>query len=133
MPLDIRPRFSFLIANGGETVSTAQAYAALDIAPPDDHAGISSADCISALSESDVVGLSGVMYNRFAEVVLPLCPIATSMLQALKKTGAAALMSGSGSTVYGAYASRSEALAAQRALPFPTVYAETLYPSETRL
>ncbi len=116
----------FLVINRGEYVSTAQAYAMVDTrlsipTTPDWR------PCIEALNNRrDDIGLT--MTNTFEPYILPLCPLATEAKAALSEHGAiAAMMSGSGSTVYGIFDSRDAALAAQKQLPFDSMYATDVF------
>lgn len=105
-----------LIVNSGERVSTQKAYSALDKAFRDFKSVEGRIDLnttISSLRQGSEIKL----FNIFEEVVLPLCPIAKSAKEALLSLGAsAALMSGSGATVFGIFASREKAKNAEMAL-----------------
>ncbi len=117
----------FVIINRGEGVSTAEAYAMLDSRehlagrPADERA------CIACL-ENDLESVGGTMYNSFEPFVLPLCPLAKEARQLLTDNGAvAAMMSGSGSTVYGIYADREAAIHACETLPFSAIYVTDIF------
>ncbi len=127
-PLSSGRKYSFLIANAGEKVSTAAAYAALDSCPVKRGADRSSAGCLGALEQGDFTALAQSLYNRFEEYVLPICPGAAGMRAALREQGGSALMSGSGPSVFGVFESKAAALSAQKKLSFETVYAESLFP-----
>lgn len=105
-----------LIVNSGERVSTQKAYSALDKAFGDFKSVEGRIDLdttISSLRQGSEIKL----FNIFEEVVLPLCPIAKGAKEALLSLGAsAALMSGSGATVFGIFASREKAKNAEMAL-----------------
>ncbi len=119
----------FLIYNGGEPVSTPAAYTALDMCGRERHPAASPDELVRILSEN-VDRLAQVMFNDFESVILPTCPIATDALHAFRGSGAcAAMMSGSGSTVFAVYRSEADALEAQKNLPFEAIYATDVFPS----
>ncbi len=126
-PLEPTPKYYFLIANGGESVSTQVAFSELD-ASPSMRQFTSVQDCYEALIRGDASTLQGQLYNRFEDSVLPRCPIASGMLSVFRSLGASALMSGSGSTVYAVFSNEEEAKNMQAILPFKTHYAESVFP-----
>ncbi len=118
----------FLIVNRGESVSTGEAYGRIDACGDTGRAPLPWQKCVSAL-KNDMQGLPDTMENTFEACILPLCPLADEAKQALSANGAvAAMMSGSGSTVYGIFKSRDRALAAQGQLGFPSIYATDVFP-----
>ncbi len=105
-----------VIVNSGERVSTPEAYSALDSAFGDFGTVEGRIDINTAVSSLHQ-GSDLKLFNIFEEVVLPLCPIAKSAKEALLSLGAsAALMSGSGATVFGIFSSRERAENAEKAL-----------------
>ena len=92
-------------------VSTAAAYAELD------KAGVrrgNPAAFVEALKKGEP--LLPLLRNDFERVILPLCPSIARIKESLLARGAAALMSGSGSCVYGLFEELGEAEACARAL-----------------
>ena len=75
---------------------------------------------IHALNTSDLAGVVTNTYNIFEDAVLPLCPEAKENRDSLLSLGAdAALMSGSGSAVFGVFRSSEQAQNAKRILEAP--------------
>ena len=111
---------SLVIVPSPERVSTPAAYAALDAAYADfakvaEHGDLPA--MLSALAARDAQGVSGALYNIFESVIFPTCPIAAANRERLYELGAeAALMSGSGATVFGVFASDETAASAAAAL-----------------
>lgn len=98
-----------VIACGGEGVSTPDAYRALDEAHGDfaipREGGARFAALRSALDTGDIAGVRDHMYNIFEEVVLPSHSTAPRLIAAMKESSAqAAMMSGSGPSVFGLFA-----------------------------
>ena len=98
-----------VIVNSGEKVSTPKAYAELDrlydnfkfVRPDDDR---------KTAFESLLAGKTDKLYNLFEDAVLPSSPLAKAAKERLIFLGAtAALMSGSGATVFGVFESREAA------------------------
>lgn len=104
------PEFFAVIAVPKLTVNTGRAYAALD--------GIKyeyrdPAPFLKALAEGDREAFCAGLFNRFEDVI----PSAKEIKKRLCRLGAAAaLMSGSGSAVFGLFESRADAGAAAEAL-----------------
>jgi len=72
---------------------------------------------LRALASGGVDGIAAALYNDFETVMLPLHPVVNEIRQALRALGArGALMSGSGSTVFGLFASPRALAAAEAAL-----------------
>lgn len=124
------PEIWYVITNGGETVSTREAYQSADREPPgaaDPDAGVQT--CIRALNGGDLVQVAAALHNGFSRFVLPHCPVASARLAALADAGAlGCLMSGSGSSVFGIFPSQEAAERAAAALPFPTFVAKSVPP-----
>ena len=103
-----------VIACGGEGVSTPDAYRALDERYDNFNApregGERFAALQSALTTGDMAGVRDHMYNIFEEVVLPTHSTAPRLIRAMRESGAqAAMMSGSGPSVFGLFADRANA------------------------
>lgn len=103
---------NLVIVNSGERVSTPKAYSALDLAFGDFKSVEGRAD-INSVAASLKNGGSPKLFNIFEGVVLPTCPKATEAKKKLLSLGAScALMSGSGSTVFGIFENENAARAA---------------------
>ena len=123
--------FLLLLANSGERVSTPTAFGALDAYRAEKKGAVSYhppvAQTVSAVREGDANRLANSLYNCFEQVVLPLCPRACKMRTEMIEKGAlAALMSGSGATIYGLFASESDAEKVQETLSFPSFLVRTV-------
>ena len=117
--------FSVLIVNGGEKVSTAEAYHALDTAQRSFHS-VFWGDIYRALQARNFPVMESLMQNDFSRVVLPCCPHASRALEELRALGAFARMSGSGSAVFGVFSDEAAARDAMGRLSMPSIYADTL-------
>ncbi|MGN1473779.1 MAG: 4-(cytidine 5'-diphospho)-2-C-methyl-D-erythritol kinase [Eubacteriales bacterium] len=119
------PDCSIVICSGNQRISTKWAYEELDRIyngrfsdRADRRARIRS--MIHALNTSDLAGVVTNTYNIFEDAVLPLCPEAKENRDSLLSLGAdAALMSGSGSAVFGIFRSSEQAQNAKRILEAP--------------
>ena len=115
LPEDCR----LVIACGGEGISTPEAYGALDaryesFATPREGGARFESLCRS-LREADVASVREHMYNIFEEVVLPTHSTAGRLLETVRQSGAtAAMMSGSGPSVFGLFESEAQARAAAK-------------------
>ena len=115
------PAIPTVIVPSPERVSTPAAYAALDaafggFAVSSEHGDLSA--MLTSLAARSADGVASSLYNIFEEVILPTCPVAAEHRARLLALGAdAALMSGSGPTVFGFFADRARAEAAARELP----------------
>ncbi len=110
-----------VIACGGEGVSTPAAYGALDerhhrFATPRE--GVPPlTDLQQALKAGDMTAIGARMYNIFEEVVLPTHSTAGKLLSCLRASGSsAAMMSGSGPSVFGLFESEASARRAAAAI-----------------
>lgn len=115
------PDCAILICNTGEGVSTPAAYAKLDAM----YGNFTSASfdekrfslLTRGLDSGDLILITDGMYNVFEDAVLSECPLAKEAKNTMLKMGAVgAMMSGSGSTIFGIYRNESEATEAYRAL-----------------
>lgn len=107
-----------VIASSKEHISTPRAYQMLD-EMYDDFRGCNTAsigaETLGCLNPADPSTLK--LYNIFEKAVLPLCPIAKGLKDRLIELGAtAALMSGSGPSVYGIFADEDAARGAEKIL-----------------
>lgn len=109
----ITPDWAFVVAKGGEGVSTAKAYSVMDRRTE----RRSSEKLRHYLRASDIPGVCSEMYNAFEEVVCPERPMVQRAKDVLLEKGAlGALMSGSGPSVFGIFSSLDDAENAQTTL-----------------
>lgn len=106
--LNKNPALNVLILNSGEYVKTPEAYSALDKIYSD--FGGERGKRSFALLNSQIESINGgsfdekTLYNIFEDAIFPVCPIAKSIKERLISMGASgALMSGSGSSVFGIF------------------------------
>lgn len=120
-PTENRLSLPLLIVPSRESVSTPWAYGELDraygsFAVPRPHDARLDR-LTAALAAGDIAGVSQNLYNIFEAVVLPHRPLAAKAKQLLTDCGAvAAMMSGSGPTVFGIFADAQTRDAAARVL-----------------
>lgn len=115
------PDCTILICSSGESVSTAWAYGELDRIHNDfsDRREMRSniRGMIDGLRGGSLNEVTSNMYNIFEEAVFPLCPKAKETKEKLLALGADnAMMSGSGSAVFGIFTDKEAALKARSAL-----------------
>jgi 4-diphosphocytidyl-2-C-methyl-D-erythritol kinase len=109
-----------VIVSSGERVSTPEAYGELDKLYSNfdgsvDKNAAKYADFEVALKRGELT--SDVIYNIFEEAILPKCPIASNAKIKLYALGSyAAMMSGSGSSVFGLFKTAEKAMAAAESL-----------------
>jgi 4-diphosphocytidyl-2-C-methyl-D-erythritol kinase len=129
-PLAALPALPLLLVHPGTPLATAAVYAAFDAGPPAlTPAGADSTILgISALRNAARPGLarlpdllsalrSGLVANDLESAAVRLCPALMTLRSRLEAAGAIAVgLTGSGPTLYGAFASREEARAAARRL-----------------
>lgn len=109
-----------------ESVSTKEAYQKLDSVP---FVPTSSDKIVKALDDGSLDGVIASMFNRFEENVLPTKPIATSVKACLLEKGArAAMMSGSGPSVFGIFDKEADAIAARDAIKALGCFAFVTHP-----
>ncbi len=104
-----------------ERVSTPAAFGKLDAVYRDFDGSVffrqTEPQQLAAQLSAGNVPLKDFMYNTFEEAILPQCPQAASFKAFLEEQGAyAAMMSGSGPSVFGLFASRRDAERAEKAL-----------------
>ncbi len=122
-PHDVLPSLPLVVAKGDVGISTKDAYAALDAR------GVSATrDCramLDAITSGDIPGVAQLLQNDFEAVTDVHLPLKS----ALFKAGAAgALMSGSGSAVFGIFAEDKTAFLCAETLRKDGYFAEVCYP-----
>ncbi|MBQ1934015.1 MAG: 4-(cytidine 5'-diphospho)-2-C-methyl-D-erythritol kinase [Clostridia bacterium] len=112
------PDCALLICSSGESVSTPWAYAELDRLHGDFKTSKRSVgNFIECLNNGNLNDIAKNMYNIFEDAVFPACPLAEKSKDLLLKNGAiGAMMSGSGSSVFGIFADEETAIKAKSAL-----------------
>lgn len=123
-PCPSLPPCYILICNTGEAVSTPAAYSKLDdIYDNFKHTSFDLerfSRLRDGLASNDILLAAKGMYNVFEEAVLSECPLASSVKAIMLDSGAVgAMMSGSGSTIFGIYENESDA---QKTLDHLTSY-----------
>lgn len=102
-PLDWKQTYHFVVVYPGFGVSTAWAYKNLKISLTKEP-GFSKINNPDPLSEPEPIQLSRLLYNDLEKAVVPSHPQMTQIKQKLVQSGAlGALMSGSGSSVFGLF------------------------------
>ena len=102
-PCDVLPPCSILILQGKEPVSTPQAYAAMDLT---ERSIRTENPMPSLLAAGDLTQICAGLYNAF-EAIVPSCAADKETMMAYGALGA--LMSGSGSSVFGIFQSADTA------------------------
>ncbi len=126
-PLDIKVPLHFLLVNSDEQVSAKDAYGKIDEYSLAETTFPPPASIIFPLEAGDLKGICKEVYNRFEEAVLPMVPIAQSYKQQLIDAGAvAALMSGSGPTIFAIFESEEAAREAAKRISTPTIYCQSV-------
>lgn len=102
------PECYIVVARGGEGVSTPLAYASLDKKYNDfscgSYAPHDRGPLLDAIRENSFYGISKNLYNIFETPIFTVRPIAKKIKELLIENGAAAaLMSGSGTAVFGVF------------------------------
>ena len=123
-PISIKPNIAFVVANAPkEHVSTPSAFGLLDRAYADFDGSIlpsrpaTPSEMVDALNEGDLSKIASLMHNDFESVILPGCPGAAALREAMLAHGAlAAMMSGSGPSVFGIFPDYATSLRAAAAL-----------------
>ncbi len=111
-PLPDPPAMSFVIAKPEKSISTKWAYENLDFSKKPD--GMDVDRLVDAIRRGDRRGMFESMGNVFEGVSIPVCPEIAEYKERLSALGAEyALMSGSGSAVFGIFDSRGAAEAAK--------------------
>lgn len=125
-PVQVKPNLAFVVATAPkEHVSTPAAFGLLDSAYADfDGSNLPArfatpSDMVEALSCSELSKIAACLHNDFEEVVLPTCPGASRLREAMLSHGAlASIMSGSGPSVFGLFPDYATALRAASALGY---------------
>ena len=111
----LTPERTIVIAKGGESVSTAEAYRLIDTLG--ERRIRSSARMVSLLDKRDASSALEYMYNIFEEVIVPAVPSVGRAKQIMITCGAEnAMMSGSGPSVFGVFTNEDDAERAHVAL-----------------
>jgi len=107
------PPHVLLLANPGESLSTAHVYAAFDATPPPAAAAASLRAQLAAGED-----LAALLRNDLEPTAERLCPAIGRLREALFEVGARAVgLSGSGATLFGVFPSVAQAEAGLRRLP----------------
>ncbi len=120
-----------VVLKGKESVSTPRAFAALDAHYHDFDGSVfyppQRADRMAALARrGDTAAVAENLYNIFEDVIYPECPEASAFRDRLLAEGAdGALLSGSGSAVFGLFGSREAAERAAERIGQGAVVAES--------
>ena len=130
-PIAPMPNLPLVIAKMGEGMSTPAAYRALDIKfnnfvsyPTHGH------QCQTILDANDATTLCEGLFNVFEEVVEPDRPCVTEIKKTMLSKGAVgAMMSGSGTSVFGIFQTEAEAHDAKKALSELGAEAFVCYPA----
>ena len=122
-PLPASPDHHLLLIKPDSGAETARIYKAYDEHPPERSTPIQP--LVSALQRSDLHGLAGAVGNDLAPITKAFVPEVAQYERDLLGSGAlGASMSGSGTAVYGIFATEEEAQAAASRLkaPFAGIY-----------
>lgn len=105
------PECTVVLAKGNEGVKTPGAYRALDEMFGDySSRELLAKNCLDAVYGGDLEKIASSAFNIFEEVTIPFSPIIKEIKDSMKENGASlALMSGSGSAVFGLFESREKA------------------------
>lgn len=108
-PLPSLPDCYFVLACPNVTVSTAWAYQEIDRMAAASHP-VDIPSLVAALDQGDLAQIAAALANSFEPVIAAHFPIINDLKQALLENGAlAALMSGSGPTVFGVFTTEQQA------------------------
>jgi 4-diphosphocytidyl-2-C-methyl-D-erythritol kinase len=118
-PLGGVPALPLLLANPGEPLATREVFRAFDaLGVP--HAARAEPPRSLARELADDGALASRLHNDLEAPAVRLCPAIARLRTQLARAGARAVgMSGSGATVYGVFADRAAARAAEAALAVP--------------
>lgn len=101
-----------LVAKPGVNVSTGEVYRRLDQTPLPTHPDVEG--MVKAIEEGDLDGMIARLGNVLEEVTIPLHPQIRELKELMLEEGAVgSLMSGSGPTVFGLFATKEQAARAQ--------------------
>jgi len=135
-PVPARTDYVLVIAKAAEGVSTPEAFRRLDALygdfsekPPTDPTAV-----YGALAAGDVRSLADHIQNGFEEVILTLRPEVAVLKSAMRKNGAlAAMMSGSGPSVFGIFDGESAAERCAEAIRREGIFAAVCRPTKALL
>lgn len=114
-PITNNVTMQFVVAAGGEGASTKMMYELLD--ETDERILIDNDSMVTALSGKSLDAVTALMANDFEIVAEPIRPTVTELKRSLVERGArAAMMSGSGTSVFGVFATRKAAVDAASTL-----------------
>ena len=117
-PLPAPPGHHLVVAKPERAADTGQIYRAYDESPGNERPSV--APVVDALGTGTLGSLARSLGNDLAPVTEALLPEVEGLKEALVKAGAVgALMSGSGTAVYGLFASEGAALQAEREIDAP--------------
>lgn len=126
----------FVVACGGEGVSTPRAYAMLDDAYNSfaDYRPESVDNIIGAIGRNDFDALAGSLFNIFEAPISNEREAVGEIKRIMIDCGArAAMMSGSGPSVFGMFEKMTDAEAAVRAIAQKNYFAATAFPVDKRM
>ena len=134
-PLPALPDCSVLLVKPDVSVSTKEVFTRLRLDESTTHPDIDGMR--AAVEAGDLPGVLSRLGNVLESVTIPLCPVIADIKQALTQLGAeAALMSGSGPTVFGIFTDPTSAKAAADEMRkhFPDAFVQSagLFPGADR-
>ena len=98
----------FVLVNTGLEISTKWAYQQIELDKVTEHPSLT--DFIKVLSDSSINDIGKKLYNTFEQFIFPQYPILDEIKKELLNEGACgALMSGSGSTIFGIFKDKTQA------------------------
>ena len=116
--LSIQPKLWYLLVTPDMQISTAWAYQNVTRGLTNGAVNITIPSCINTIPE-----IITILYNDLEKVVLPRFPLLQDIKDTLRNKGAlGCLMSGSGSTVFGLFASEEKARLALGQLDMPPAW-----------
>ena len=114
-PVSAPPACSVLIAKPSAGISTAEAYATLDLKPVEHHPDTDA--LLSALENADLKAMCAAMDNVFEPVAFRRVPEIKTLIDTMQDYGAyRAMMSGSGPSVFGIFPEEADAVKAYHVL-----------------
>ena len=130
-PISSMPNLPLVIAKKGEGMSTPAAYRALDAKFNNFENYPTHKDSFQTiLNSDDTTAFCKGLFNVFEEVVEPERPYVTEIKQTMLSNGAiGAMMSGSGTSVFGIFQNENEAISAEKSLRKLGAEAYVCYPA----